>query len=294
MAEVKWIRLSIDMFNNRKIKYLRSLPEGNNIILIWVMLLTIAGRCNSGGLIFLTETVGYTTKMLAAELDFDENTIILAINALKHLGMIDYYDENILIAGWDEHQNIDGLDKIKEQNRVRKQRQREKERIELGCHVTCHADVTPSHATDIDIDKELDIDKDKKHIVAQSTTAYPYREVIAYLNSEAETAFKDTSKDSRRYIKARFNEGFTLDDFKKVIDIKVAEWKGTDMSTYLRPATLFGTKFESYLNQKKATKKRDEKPTNQFQNFPQREVDYDALVMQEIQNMGDGEHGKEI
>lgn len=131
----------------------------------------------------------------------------------------------------------------------------------------------------------------EKHNVAPSTTVYPYREVIAYLNSKAETAFKDSSKDSRRHIKARCDEGFSLDDFKKVIDNKVAEWKGTDMSTYLRPATLFGTKFEGYLNQK-VVKKREEKPKNQFQSFPQREIDYDALVMQGLQDIGDDRHGE--
>ena len=57
MAEVKWVKLTTDMFDNRKIKYLRKLPEGNNIVLIWVMLLTMAGRCNSGGMIFITENI---------------------------------------------------------------------------------------------------------------------------------------------------------------------------------------------------------------------------------------------
>ena len=55
MAEVKWVKLTTDMFDNRKIKHLRKLPDGNNIVLIWVMLLTMAGRCNAGGMIFLTE-----------------------------------------------------------------------------------------------------------------------------------------------------------------------------------------------------------------------------------------------
>ena len=59
-GEVKWVKMSIDMFDNRKIKYLRGLPEGNNIVLIWVMLLTLAGRCNSNGYIFLTENIPYT------------------------------------------------------------------------------------------------------------------------------------------------------------------------------------------------------------------------------------------
>ena len=83
MAEIKWIKITTDMFDNRKIKHLRKMPEGNNIVLIWVMLLTMAGRCNSGGLIFLTENIPYTPKMLADELGFEENTVLLALKALE-------------------------------------------------------------------------------------------------------------------------------------------------------------------------------------------------------------------
>ena len=88
MADVKWIKITTDMFDNRKIKHLRRLPEGNNIVLIWVMLLTMAGRCNAGGMIFLTENIPYTPKMLADELGFEENTVKLALDALEQLEMI--------------------------------------------------------------------------------------------------------------------------------------------------------------------------------------------------------------
>lgn len=79
----------------------------------------------------------------------------------------------------------------------------------------------------------------------------PYEEIISYLNQKLGTKYSHTSRDTKKHIKARFRDGFTLDDFKHVIDVKVAEW-GNDskMSSYLRPKTLFGTKFESYLNQK--------------------------------------------
>jgi predicted phage replisome organizer len=131
MAEVKWIKLTTDMFDNRKIRHLRRLPEGNNIVLIWVMLLTMAGRCNSGGMIFLTENVPYTPKMLADELDFEENTVLLALDALERLDMI-LMDEGVFaIAGWEEYQNIDGMEKIREQNRDRKRLQRERQRQAL-------------------------------------------------------------------------------------------------------------------------------------------------------------------
>ncbi|WP_286102927.1 conserved phage C-terminal domain-containing protein [Pediococcus pentosaceus] len=74
-------------------------------------------------------------------------------------------------------------------------------------------------------------------------------DIISYLNEKAGTKYRASGSKTQRLIKARFNDGFNDEDFKKVIDIKVAEWCGTDMSKYLRPETLFGTKFESYLNQ---------------------------------------------
>ena len=97
MGEVKWVKMSIDMFDNRKIKYLRGLPEGNNIVLIWVMLLTLAGRCNSNGYIFLTENIPYTPAMLANELGFPESTILVAMKALESMGMISRNEENTLL-----------------------------------------------------------------------------------------------------------------------------------------------------------------------------------------------------
>lgn len=75
--------------------------------------------------------------------------------------------------------------------------------------------------------------------------------IIDYLNSATSSNYRYQSKSTQRLIKARLNDGFTVDDFKAVIDKKVAEWKGTEMEKYIRPETLFGTKFESYLNQKK-------------------------------------------
>lgn len=79
----------------------------------------------------------------------------------------------------------------------------------------------------------------------------PYGEIIDYLNDACGTRYTATAKATQRLINARFNEGFTLDDFKQVIDIKAAEWLGdAKMNAFLRPETLFGTKFESYLNQK--------------------------------------------
>ena len=103
MGEVKWVKMSIDMFDNRKIKYLRGLPEGNNIVLIWVMLLTLAGRCNSNGIYFsFTETSPYTPAMLANELGFPRSTILVAMKALESMGndKPKTRKNTLLIPGW--------------------------------------------------------------------------------------------------------------------------------------------------------------------------------------------------
>lgn len=80
-------------------------------------------------------------------------------------------------------------------------------------------------------------------------------QVIDYLNEKTGSNYRASSKANQRHIQARLNEGYTIDDFKKVIDNKCASWQGTEYEQYLRPETLFGAKFESYLNEKPKLKK---------------------------------------
>jgi len=82
------------------------------------------------------------------------------------------------------------------------------------------------------------------------------KNIVEYLNSKADKNYRPTTESTARHIRARLNEGFSVDDFFAVIDKKVAEWKGTDMDMYLRPETLFGSKFESYLNARSRTTNR--------------------------------------
>ena len=166
MAEVKWVKLTTDMFDNRKLKHLRKLPEGNNLVLIWVMLLTMAGRCNAGGMIFLTENIPYTPKMLADELDFEENTVTLALKALEQLDMIVTENGFFTIAGWSEYQNIEGMEKIREQNRLAQQRSRAKKKLlqavnDKSCD--CHVTVTGCH--DAEGEEEGDKEKDSHSFI---------------------------------------------------------------------------------------------------------------------------------
>ena len=173
MAEVKWIKLTTDMFDNRKIKHLRRLPEGNNIVLIWVMLLTMAGRCNASGMIFLTENIPYTPKMLADELDFEESTVQLALKVLEQLNMITTDQGFFAIAGWEEYQNTDRLTELREYNRLAKQKSRAKQKLLTAPDEDVNdKSMTSQRCQDTDIDIEEDKDIDKKNNIRHKYGEY--------------------------------------------------------------------------------------------------------------------------
>ena len=115
--------------------------------------------------------------------------------------------------------------------------------------------------------------------------SFAFEEIINYFNQKLCTHYKHTSKATQKLISARFNENFTVEDFKKVIDNKAADWNHEpapgekDMRPYLRPETLFGTKFESYLNSRPATKTQEK--TSRRNNFTQRQYDDDFYEMLE-------------
>lgn len=169
MKNVQWIKITTDMFDNRKIRHLRKLPEGNNIVLIWVMLLTMAGRCNADGRIYLTENIPYTPKMLADELDFEENTVRLALEALERLNMVVNIDGEIAIAGWEEYQNVEGMARAREQAKIRMRNYRERKRLAEGNPETendgngrCYTDVTQRYTDVTHQNKNKKENKSKK------------------------------------------------------------------------------------------------------------------------------------
>ena len=114
------------------------------------------------------------------------------------------------------------------------------------------------------IDSEVNNSKANNNSKTNSNNSSIYKEIIDYLNSKADTNYKHTTKKTQSLINARLKESFTLEDFKAVIDIKTSTWKDTEMEKYLRPETLFGTKFESYLNEKEV-KPKDKKTETRYQ-----------------------------
>lgn len=200
--------MSTDLFDNRKIKHIRKLPDGNNILLIWIYLLTLAGRCNAGGMIFLTENIPYTAEMLADESGFDINTVRLAIEALTNFGMIS--QNPLFVTGWEEHQNIEGMDKIREQNRLRKANQRAREKLLLSSdNRDSPVTVTQCHATDIDIEEDKERDKNKNYRFIAPTPD----EVRAYCSE------RNNAVDAERFCDYYASKGW------KVGNTPMKDWK---------------------------------------------------------------------
>lgn len=124
---VKWIKFSTDTFNDEKIRLIESLPECDTILIIWFKILALAGRTNAGGYLLFNSTIPYTDEMLATLFNRNIHTVRLAIQTFVNFGMIEIDEQQtMLISNWEKHQNVDGLERIKEQNRLRQQKHRQK------------------------------------------------------------------------------------------------------------------------------------------------------------------------
>ncbi|HMK58367.1 MAG TPA: phage replisome organizer N-terminal domain-containing protein, partial [Nitrososphaeraceae archaeon] len=240
MAEITWFKVLTDMFSDDKIKIIQSMPEGDSLLVMWFKVLSQAGKTNDGGYIYLKKNIPYNAGMLATLFGKQQQLVEMALRTFSEFGMIDIDDNGyIFVTNWEKHQSIDKLEQIKEKTRLRVQSHRDKKRQELlESNATVTLQVTQGNAIDIDIelDKERDI--------------IPFSEIIEFLNLKASTKFRPSTQKTKTSIQARWNDGYRLDDFKTVIDKKCDEWMNTDMEKYLCPDTLFGTKFEKYLNQR--------------------------------------------
>ncbi|EAD7171742.1 DnaD domain protein [Listeria monocytogenes] len=167
MSGIQWIKLSVNMFDDEKIKLLEKMPEGNQMLIVWIRLLALAGKTNDKGRIYLNENVPYTEDMLATLFNRDVGIIRVTLHTLQSFGMIQKTENGLIeIENWEKHQNVDGMERVREQTRKRVEKHREamrQNRIASGdskgskeCNVTSSVTVTQSNA--IDIDKELDKD----------------------------------------------------------------------------------------------------------------------------------------
>lgn len=242
MADVKWIKLAVDVFDDQKIRMIETMPEGDTIIVIWFKLLTLAGKINDGGFVYFVRDIPYTDQMLAGYLNRPLQTVQLALNTFIRFGMIEIVDDLIFLSNWEKHQNADKLDKIREDTRKRVAKHREKKREELEkttCNVTVTLPVTQCNATEEELEEELEIEKKKKEYSAQFQKfweLYPR---------------KIEKKKAYKCFMTRLNEGFSEDELIEAAKNYADECKKEKRDPkYIKHASTFlgsDTPFTDYL-----------------------------------------------
>lgn len=190
MAEVKWIKIVTDIFDDEKILLIESLPESDGLIVIWFKLLCLAGKQNNSGVFLMNNKIPYTEEMLAAIFRRPLNTVKLALKTFVEFGMIEIVDGVITIPNWEKHQSLDKLEMVREQTRLRvaKHRERQKQKalglpeakeekdVEDECNVTDTLPYAEITQTDIDIDKDKNKIRIDKDIKKKNTTKHKYGE----------------------------------------------------------------------------------------------------------------------
>ena len=165
MSEIKWIKITTDIFDDEKMCLIDALPDRDAIIVIWIKLITLAGKLNTKGVLAISKNIVYTDEMLAQTFHRPLNTVRMALEVFENFGMVEKIDGVIMLPNWEKHQNIDGMEKIKEQNRNRAARHRQKQKLlaqnnesNVTDNVMDNVTVTHSNAIDKELDKEIDKD----------------------------------------------------------------------------------------------------------------------------------------
>lgn len=170
MAEVKWIKITTDIFDDEKISLIDGMPERDGIIVIWFKLLCMAGKLNNGGVFMLNDKIAYTDEMLATIFRRPLSTVRLALKTFEQFGMVDIINNAYIIPNWEKHQSLDKLEAAKEKNRQRVAAHREKQKQLAGqCNDYSNDSVTPCNAIEEDKDIDIDIDEKEKKSVRETT-----------------------------------------------------------------------------------------------------------------------------
>lgn len=161
MADVKWIKITTDIFDDEKILLIESLPEADSIIVIWFKLLCLAGKMNNSGVFMMNDKIPYTDKMLATIFRRKESTVQLALQTFENFGMVEIIDGVITIPNWGKHQNLDQLEKKRVSQREYMRQYRERQKL-LSCNANGKANGKANVSRpEEDIEEELELEKEK-------------------------------------------------------------------------------------------------------------------------------------
>jgi len=256
-----YMRVKENFYESEDMVILQSMDNGYLYSDI-LMKLYLRSLKHDGRLMF-KEHIPYNPKMIATITGHNIDVVEKSLKIFKELNLIDVLDNGAIYML--DMQNFIG-ETSTEADRIKAYRKKIKEEtILLGSKdVQMYDECTPK--IELKLEQELEKEKD---------ISIPYSEIIDYLNLKANTKYKSSGKKTKDLIKARFNDKYTLEDFKIVIDKKCSEWLDTSFENYLRPETLFSNKFEGYLNQKEVKGGQFNKPatTNKKFNIKREEFD---------------------
>lgn len=135
--EVKWIHIASDIFDDEKMFAIETQQDGYLLELVWFKILCLAGKCNENGFLTINNKVAYTNEMLAKVFRLEIGTVQRALELFQTLGMIEVFDNAYMISNWTKYQNTEGLEHIKEQNRIRQQNYRDRQKqLKIESNVT--------------------------------------------------------------------------------------------------------------------------------------------------------------
>ena len=265
-----WLKLDRNFFKRHDIQVIESMENGKDYVLFYLKLL-VESIDHEGQLRF-NQTIPYDEKMLAIITNTNVDVVRQAIKLFTNLNLMEIFDDKTIYLS--ETQKM--LGESTSTHRVQAFRERQKTLQIKEKNVT---ETLPKRKNETQLEKEidieLDIEKDKKILntssgVLENTEkgeVIPYKEIVEYLNEKTKMSLKHTTNKTRDLIKARWNEGFRFEDFKKCIDNAVkfrTHTNGTIDTQYLQPKTLFNGSFESrvmgatYQSVPKELKKEDE------------------------------------
>ena len=209
MSDVKWIKITTDIFDDEKILILESLPESDSIIVIWFKLLCLAGKTNNSGVFLMSNSIPYTDNMLATIFRRKETTVKMALDAFEQFGMIERVDGVVTIPNWGKHQTLDRLEKKRDYQREYMRDYRAKQKG-IADYTTCE---TNSEANVSSLEEDIDIEEDKEYITVSKDTVRQteVRRCVDAWNSLSEYGIKTISRlssSSQRYqrLSARIKE----------------------------------------------------------------------------------------
>lgn len=226
MAEVKWIKIVPDVFDDDKIKLIENMPDGDSIIVVWFKLLCLAGKQNRDGFLMLNDKIAYTEEMLSTIFRRPISTVRFALKTFEQFDMINIIDGAVCITNWEKHQNVDRLAEIREYNRLAQQKSRSKKKLLVDVNDNVNdKSMTSQRCHEIDVDKELEKEKDKDLFTTTTTGEAPsLTEVYVYFKS---IGIEDASKEADKFHAYNANKGWScLPDWKTTADLWIARIGG--------------------------------------------------------------------